>query len=126
MKMRVVPVLLQYYSLYNKVPENITTGFAAYIYFVKAVKEDKGIYYGRFDGNDYPITDDKAFYFYEKWQNTQPALIAATVLRDVSMWGYDLTSLVGFTDAVQDKINEIEENGMAAVIDPLHSKKSIA
>lgn len=126
MKMRIVPVLLQYYSLNNKVPENIATGFAAYIYFMKAVKEDKGIYYGRHNGKDYPVNDDKAFYFYEKWQNTQPALIASVVLRDISMWGYDLTSLAGFADAVQEKLNDIEENGMAGVIDPLHSKKSIA
>ena len=126
MKLRVIPVLLQYYSLYNKLPENIATGFAAYIYFMKAVKEEKGIYYGRFNGKDYPINDDKAFYFYEKWQNVQPALIAASVLRDVSMWGYDLTSLAGFADAVQEKINDIEENGMAAVIDPQKKKKSIA
>jgi len=123
-KLRVVPVLLQYYLLYNKIPENIVTGFAAFIYFMKAVKEAKGIYYGRFEGTDYPITDDKAFYFYEKWQNVQPDLIAASVLRDVSMWGYDLTSLAGFADAVQEKINDIEEYGMAAVIDQLHTKKN--
>lgn len=124
--MRVVPVLLQYYSLYNKLPENIATGFASYIYFMKALKEDKGVYYGRFNGDDYPITDDKAFYFYEKWQQVEPALIAESVLRDISLWGYDLTSLAGFADAVQEKINKIAENGMAAVIDPLHTKNSIA
>lgn len=101
-------------------------GFAAYLYFMKAVKETGGKYYGRFNGNDYLITDDKAFYFYEKWQNTQPALIAASVLRDISLWGYDLTGLAEFADAVQEKINDIEENGMAAVLDPLHTQKSIA
>ncbi len=126
MKLRVVPVLLQYYSLFNKMPEKIATGFAAYIYFMRAVKEEKGVFYGRFEGTDYPITDDKAFYFYEKWQNVQPALIASTVLKDNSLWGYDLTALAGFADAVQEKINDIEENGMASVIDPLHTKKSIA
>ncbi len=126
MKMRVVPVLLQYYSLYNKVPENMATGFAAYIYFMKVVKEENGNYYGRFNGKYYPINDDKAFYFFEKWQNIQPALIATSVLRDVSLWGYDLATLPGFADAVQEKLNEIEETGMAAVIDPLRIKKSIA
>lgn len=126
MKMRVVPVLLQYYSLYNKVPENIATGFAAFLYFMKAVKEESGNYFGRFNGTEYPIKDDKAFYFYEKWQNTQPALMATSVLRDISLWGYDLTALAGFAEAVQEKLNDIEETGMAAVIDPMHSKKSIA
>ncbi|MEO7305927.1 MAG: tagaturonate reductase [Ferruginibacter sp.] len=126
MKMRVVPVLLQYYSLYNAVPENITIGFAAYIYFMRSVKEEDGKYYGRLNGNQYQVNDAKAFYFYEKWQSIQPPLMAVSVLRDTSLWGYDLSSLPGFTDAVQEKLNEIEETGMASVIDPLHSKKSIA
>lgn len=126
MKMRVVPVLLQHFALNNHVPENMAIGFAAYIYFMKAVKEENGKYYGKLNGNFYPVNDAKAFYFYEKWQTIQPALMAVSVLRDITLWGYDLTSLPGFANAVQEKLNEIEETGMASVIDPLHSKKSIA
>jgi tagaturonate reductase len=126
MKMRVVPVLLQYYSLHKTVPENIAIGFAAYIYFMRPVKEEDGKYYGRLNGNYYHVNDARAFYFYEKWQSTQPSLMAVSVLRDTALWGYDLTSLPGFADAVQEKLNEIEETGMASVIDPLHSKKIIA
>lgn len=126
MKMRVVPVLLQHYALYNKVPEKIAIGFAAYIYFMKAVKEDEGKFYGKLNGNFYPVQDARAFYFYDKWQRVQPALIAVSVLRDTAFWGYDLASLQGFAAAVQEILNEIEESGMASVLDPLHSKKSIA
>jgi tagaturonate reductase len=125
-KMRVVPVLLQHYKLHNSVPENIATGFAAYIYFMKAVKEEDGKYYGMLNGNYYPVNDAKASYFYEKWQNTATAQMAVSVLQDTNLWGSDLASLPGFTEAVQEKLNEIDETGMAAVIDPLHSKKSIA
>jgi len=126
MKMRVVPVLVKHYSLQNSVPENIAAGFAAYIYFMKAVKVDAGKYYGSLHDNYYLINDAHAGYFYDKWQSTQPALMASSVLKDTSLWGYDLALLPGFADAVQEKINEIDEMGMAAVIDPLHSKKSIA
>lgn len=126
MKMRVVPVLLKHYSLQSLVPENIATGFAAYIYFMKAVKVDAGEYYGSLHDNYYLINDAHAGYFYGKWQSTQPALMAASVLKDAALWGYDLAALPGFADAVQEKINEIDEMGMAAVIDPLQSKKSIA
>lgn len=126
MRMRVVPVLRNYYSLFNSVPENMATGFAAYIYFMKAVKEEKGIYFGELKGSFYPIQDDKAFYFYEKWHTVKQQMMATSVLRDTSLWGCDLSSLPGFAEAVQEKINEIEELGMAAVIDPLQSKKSIA
>lgn len=126
MKMRVVPVLIQFYTLYNKVPALIATGFASYIYFMKAIKFEKGKYYGNSNGKDYPIIDDKASYFYEKWKQVPIALMATTVLKEVALWGYDLNSLKGFTDAVQKKLNEIEDNGMEAVIDIQHNKKSIA
>jgi tagaturonate reductase len=126
MKLRVVPVLKQYYILYNTVPENIALGFAAYIYFMKAVKEEDGKYYGLFNGNYYPVNDAKASSFYEKWQTVQPASMAAAVLRDVTLWDCDLSTLPGFAEAVQEKLNEIDEAGMAAVINPLQSKKSIA
>jgi len=126
MKMRVVPVLLQHYKLSNSVPENMATGFAAYIYFMKAVKEEEGKYYGSFNGKDYPVNDATASYFYEKWQTTPTALMAISVLNDATLWGQDLSFLPGFAAAVQEKLNEIDETGMAAVIDPLQSKKSIA
>ncbi len=126
LKLRVVPVLNQYYALHNAVPENIATGFAAYIYFMKAVKEEDGKYYGKLNGNYYPVNDAKAFYFYEKWQTIPTALMAVSVLRDVTLWDYDLSILPGFAEAVQEKLNEIEETGMAGLIDPQHSKKSIA
>ena len=126
LKLRVVPVLNQYYALHNAVPENIATGFAAYIYFMKAVKEEDGKYYGKLNGNYYPVNDAKAFYFYEKWQTIPTALMAVSVLRDVTLWDYDLSVLPGFAEAVQKKLNEIEETGMLGLIDPQHSKKSIA
>lgn len=125
-KLRVLPVLKQYYALHNAVPENMAVGFAAYIYFMKAVKEEDGKYYGMLNGNYYPVNDAKAAALYEKWQSTPLSLMAASVLRDVNLWDSDLGTLPGFTDAVQEKLNEIDETGMAAVIDPLHSNKSIA
>ena len=126
MKLRVVPALKQYYALHNTVPENMAIGFAAYIYFMKSVKEEGGKYYGIYSGNYYPVNDAKAFWFYEKWQTVQPAVMAVAVLRDVALWDCDLATLPGFADAVQEKLNEIDETGMAGVIDPLHSKKNIA
>lgn len=124
MKMRIVPVLMQYYALYNKVPQNIAIGFASYIYFMKAVKQDKGIYYGNLNGNNYPITDEKAFYFFEKWKQVPISTIAKSVLNDISLWGNDLTLLEGFAEAVQEKINEIDDYGMAVVMNPIANKKS--
>ena len=126
MKLRVVPALKQYYALHSTVPENMAIGFAAYIYFMKPVKEEGGKYYGMNNGNYYPVNDAKASWFYEKWKTVQPAVMAVAVLRDIALWDCDLATLPGFADAVQEKLNEIDETGMAGVIDPLHSKKNIA
>lgn len=125
-KMRVIPVLIKYYSLFNSIPECMATGFAAYISFMKAVRKEDGKYYGSFQGRSYLINDAQAGYFYEQWQKTQPAVMASSVLKDTALWDFDLASLPGFAEAVQEKLNEIDEAGMAAVIDPLSSKKSIA
>lgn len=125
MRMRIVPVLQQYFALYNKVPSHIATGFAAYLFFMKAVKEEDGMYFGRFNGTSYPIKDDKAFYFYDLWLRVKPELLASAVLRDVSLWGCDLNSLPGFTDAVQQKLNEIEESGIFALTGAQQTQKNI-
>lgn len=126
MRSRVIPVLLNYYAVFNTVPENMATGFAAYIFFMKAVKEENGKYFGMLHDNYYPIQDDNAHYFYKKWNAAKSRQMANTVLRDVTLWGYDLSALPGFATAVQEKLNEIEELGMATVLDTLQSKKSIA
>ncbi len=126
MKMRVVPVLLNYYALYNTVPEFMATGFAAYICFMKAVKKEGDKYFGRLQNDFYLIQDDQAGSLYSLWQNKPPARMAVSVLADTGLWGENLAALPGFAEAVQEKINDIEELGMTAVIDPLQSKKSIA
>ncbi len=116
MQVRVVPVLLQYYNLFKIIPPNIALGFAAYILFMKVVKEKDGNYFGTRNADYYPIKDDKAAHFYEKWKTVKPAFIAQSVLQDMNLWGQDLSFLPGFTDAVQEKIDEITEHGMAAVL----------
>ncbi len=52
--------------------------------------------------------DAKSFYFYEKWQKNQHPLLAVLVLRKSMLRGFGLTSLPGFAEAVQEKLNEIE------------------
>ena len=116
MQMRIVPVLLHYYKLFDTVPQNIALGFAAYILFMKPVKEKDGNYFGERNGDHYPIKDDKASYFYEKWKKTEPASIARSVLQDSNFWGQDLFALPGFADSVQENIDDINERGMAMVL----------
>jgi len=123
MRMRVVAVLLQYYKLYNTIPRNIALGFASYLVFMKAEKEENGVFYGRLNDEFYPIRDDKAGYFHEKWKSVKPGLVAQTVLEDTGLWGQNLAQLPGFASAVQEKIEEITGSGMAAVLQSRHPQK---
>jgi len=116
MQMRIVPVLLQYYQRFNTVPQYMALGFAAYILFMKAVKEKDGNYFGERNGVSYPIKDDKAAQLYEKWRKAAPGSIARTVLQDSHLWGQDLCALPGFADAVQERLDDIIERGMTAVL----------
>ena len=123
MQMRIVPVLLQYHQVFNNVPQNIALGFAAYILFMKAVKEKDGNYFGSRDTDLYPIKDDKAAYYYEKWKKIKPEQMAKSVLQDANLWGRDLSALPGFADAVQEKIDDINERGMATVLQTVAPQK---
>ncbi|MFT3747414.1 MAG: tagaturonate reductase [Agriterribacter sp.] len=107
MKMRVIPVLLRYFAVYNTVPQYIAKGFAAYILFMKVVKKNGNIYEGELNGNAYPINDDKADYFYELWQKHGEAHIVRDVLSDITLWDADLSTLPGFAEAVQSSFEKL-------------------
>ncbi|MES2519559.1 MAG: tagaturonate reductase [Bacteroidota bacterium] len=98
MKMRNIPILLQYYKEFGKAPELFAMGFAAYLQFMHGEKEVNGTYYGESNGEYYPINCNFAPYFYEAWQGD---FDLEKVLSNISLWGVDLTKLDGFTDAVR-------------------------
>lgn len=110
--MRGVPVLLQYYKLFGRVPQRFAAGFAAYLLFMKADKEENGRYFGTLNGNPYPINDDRAGYYYARWQNTDPADLVRTVLQDEALWGTDLTQLEGFEEAVASRLSDFMRDGV--------------
>jgi tagaturonate reductase len=112
MKMRNVPTLLNYYQIFNCVPEYVALGFAAYLLFMKAEKEENGKYYGIFNGNEYLIQDDKAEYFYAKWQKLAVNDLVVSVLSDKNLWEADLTAIPQFTEKVQSFIQLMIQNGV--------------
>ena len=97
MRMRNVPLLVNYYKEFGKAPELFAMGFAAYLQFMHAVKEENGVYYGDSNGELYPIKCDYAGYFYEAWKDFD----LKKILADTSLWGADLSALPGFEQAVQ-------------------------
>ena len=111
LKMRVVPVLLKHYEKNNSVPQLIAFGFAAYIFFTKPVKESGGKYYGELNGKEYIIQDEQAASFMKLWKELKPAVLVKTILSDISLWGYDLTLLPGFSDSVIRNLDAIIQQG---------------
>lgn len=110
--MRNVATLLRYYEIFDCVPQYFALGFAAYLYFMKPVAKEGFVYFGERDGNPYPIQDEKAEYFYQKWQQYGTAELVEKVLQDKSLWDTDLSLLPGFTQNVTDNLENMLDNGV--------------
>lgn len=102
MKMRNIPTLLTHYKNSTEAPALFAEGFAAFLLFMKSVKEENGIYYGDRNGALYPIRCDAAAYFNQQWNNASDvSALVQSVLSDVTLWDTDLTALPGFAAAVR-------------------------
>lgn len=115
MQMRNIPLLLNYYKEFSTVPQYFTRGFAAYILFMKAVKEENGKYFGEKEGVLYPIQCDSAKYFYEVWQNHKANEVVDTVLGNEQLWGSDLRKLKGFEENVTTHLSNMMAIGVREV-----------
>ena len=102
MRMRNIPVLLQHYKQRSTPPALFALGFAAYLLFMK--------------GEGHPVNDDKAPVFAGLWRELEPPVLTATVLRDETLWGTDLSTLPGFEEAVLSNLEALIEKGAAATL----------
>jgi tagaturonate reductase len=99
MRMRVIPVLRKYYQHVHEVPALLAMGFAAYLL---TMKQD--------------IQDDHAPYFKEKWQQLAPGALVQEVLKNEALWGEDLSKYKGFSQAVTVMLDNLMNEGAAALI----------
>lgn len=116
MAMRVVPVLKRYYELKRKPPDLISTGFAAFILFMRPVKKELDKYYGISDDQYYLINDDRAAYFYSLWQKVSVDELVHTLLANSELWKCDLGILQGFGDKVTKRLKEFIKSGPEQVL----------
>ncbi|MDQ7949329.1 MAG: tagaturonate reductase [Pedobacter sp.] len=122
MKIRILPLLLNYVRLFNQVPAYIAFGFAAYLRFMKIEHTADGKYVGSYQGRDYQVTDDSAPYFDEKIRQ-DPQDYPISVLKDADFWKTDLTLCSGFVETVVEKYQEIESAGIERALSALQSAK---
>ncbi len=120
MQLRNIPLLLNYYKEFNTVPQYFTRGFAAYLLFMKAVKEENGKYFGENAGKLYPIQCDSAKYFYETWKNHKTSEVVDIVLGNENLWGSDLRKLKGFAENVTTHLSNMMAIGVREVASALN------
>ncbi|PWK78853.1 tagaturonate reductase [Mucilaginibacter oryzae] len=116
-KMRVIPLLLNYYKNNNEAPPSMVLGFAAFMRFMQVTQTDDGKYVGKLDGGDtYIVTDDQAPYFSKIWAGADPATAINTILKNKELWDADLTALNGFAEAVIEQFGLIIKQGKPDLI----------
>ncbi len=120
MKIRILPLLLNYYKIFNQVPAHIALGFAAYLTFSRIQREENGLYFGLDNGASYRLNDDSAPYLFDKYSQNQDDFVDE-VLADRAFWGADLTQLSGFIPAVKEQYQAIIEEGIEATLSKLLS-----
>jgi tagaturonate reductase len=112
MKARNLPLLLNYYREFGNIPPRFALGFAAYLLFMKAIRVERGVYYGERFGQTYPIQCDSASYFFTVWQSDLIADVVAQALSNTNLWGYDLTMLPSFQQAVTYRLKQLMQAGV--------------
>lgn len=125
MALRCVPLLLNYYKQHNNAPQMFALGFAAYLYFMKAVKQTGKDFYGEFDSQFYLIDDELAGKFYSWWKSNLTEEVVTLALKDDSLWGQDLSQLPDFKQTVLYYLNSIAKNGMKSTLAKMNHKKNV-
>lgn len=125
MRMRCIPLLTNHYKNNESVPSLFALGFAAYLYFMKAVKQKGKEYFGELNDEEYLIEDPLAYKFYQIWNNQNLEDVVNKALKDISIWGEDLSCFKGFAEAVTNNLKSIIKNGMKAKLKACHSSKTI-
>ena len=126
MAMRAVPLIEKHYSLSTEVPERMALGFAAYIVFMQSTKKEDTQYYGTNNGKEYRINDDKASSFFQYWQIADSQECVNAILKDVALFGVDLTRFQGFAEAVNSRLISLRNQGVENMLRSIFAKKSVA
>jgi tagaturonate reductase len=105
MKMRNVATLFRYYEKFGKIPTLLTQGFAAYLVFMKPLREENGVFYGKRGNNEYQIKDDLAKELAKAWEN--PTTFVEEICKNIKLWERDLTEMKGFVEKIKEEITKL-------------------
>lgn len=101
-KVRILPSLLGYVEINQKLPLNLTFSLASLIRFYK----------GSIDGRSLPLNDEESIIsrFKEIWTTNEYEKVAELALAETSFWDTDLTLVEGLKDAVAKALWEIDHH----------------
>ncbi|HEY5390888.1 MAG TPA: tagaturonate reductase, partial [Hanamia sp.] len=123
MKMRCIPLLIQFYKDNKNPPPLFSLGFAAYLYFMKPATQEGKAFYGKMNGVPYLIEDEMAEKFFVFWNHGSIEELVENVLQSATFWDADLSELPGFQKAVTANLKAIIKNGMSIVLENVCSGK---
>lgn len=116
-KARVLPSLKAYVAKTGELPQCLTASFAFYIAFYRGFERNEGGLVARRGDNTYTIKDDAAVLdFFLAHQKDDLRSLAGAVCANEDFWGEDLSAISGFTEAVGDYLQTIDEKGSYAVM----------
>lgn len=113
MKMRNIPLLLNYYKKFEETPEHMALGMAAYLLVMR--------------GNNpaFKVQDDHAAVLADAWEANSEETIAKSVLSNQNLWGTDLSELNGFEEAVRRYLHLLVKQGAIETIGILQGSKTM-
>ncbi len=103
-KVRVLPSLLDYEKLYQKLPLYLTFSMACLFRFYKKDWQQRVL----------PINDSVEIvtFFETIWQSNDIHFVVKQTLSNVDFWESDLTTVQGLTDMLVFALQEVESNGL--------------
>ena len=101
-KVRILPSVLRYVEINQKLPLNLTFSLAGLIRF----------YQGNFNERALPLNDEEVIIsrFKEIWDTNDYEKVAELALGEISFWDTDLTLVEGLKDAVAKALWEIDHH----------------
>ncbi|GEM_PF-3089290 len=106
--MRNIPLLRKWYTTQHEAPQLFALGFAAYLYLLKS-KQNGNQYEQLINGRTILLQDESAPKLYAAWINSDKLI--HTVLSDTDLWGINLTEFPHFEETVNQKLQQIIEEG---------------
>lgn len=119
-KVRVLPSLLKYAELKQRIPEVLAFSLAALITFYRGKLDKHGVYMGDRNGTPYEIKDNQEYlrFFNQQWQTnvSDVAVLTRNILANQDMWGRDLSVISGLTDTTTLNVQLIVDKGIIAAM----------